>query len=229
MALDDQLSRQSNFVAAVEQALHCILRNIPDDMVIDQICTLPVRWLLADSLKFKAIGYSIMSTIHKPQARARVLNILPMYSQELHLFRRRLACTFLFEDASHLTRDKSTLVDLDRISTLLGESQFKISQNTDYAELHSLIRIVDIAVDNGASSAIPGEPDKAVDRLVELLRVMFTRIVDTNARDLARTVTKDAIERLQFRLTFAVRTKRRQALGLSDGNQRTLASWMTKQ
>jgi len=64
---------------------------------------------------------------------------------------------------------------------------------------------------------------------VELLRVMFTRIVDTNARDLARTVTKDAIERLQFRLTFAVRKKRRQALGLSDGNQRTLASWMTKQ
>ena len=169
-----------------------------------------------------------MSTILKPQFRARILDILPLYSRQLHLFRRRLACAFLFEDAAYLTREYSTLVDLGKISNLLGESQFKITRNTDYAELNSLIRILDIAVDSGATSGTPGEQDKAVDHLVELLRTMFTRIIDTNARDLARTVAKDAIDRLHLRLTFAVRSKRRQALGLGDGNQRTIKDWATK-
>lgn len=183
---------------------------------------------LTDTLKIKVIGYNIMSTILKPQFRARVLNILPLYSQTLHLFRRRLACAFLYEDASYLIREYLTLVDLDKMATLLGESQFKITRKTEYVELNSLIRILEIAVDSGATSGTPIEQDKGVDRLVELLRAMFTRIIDTNARDLARTVAKDAIERFQFRLNFAVRSKRRQALGLSDGNQRTLGNWVTK-
>ncbi|KAI5846214.1 hypothetical protein BZA05DRAFT_447630 [Tricharina praecox] len=213
MSLDDQLSRQSSFLVTIEAALYRVLQAIPDDVWDDRI---------------KVIGYNIMSTILKPQFRARVLNILPLYSQTLHLFRRRLACAFLYEDASYLIREYLTLVDLDKMATLLGESQFKITRKTEYVELNSLIRILEIAVDSGATSGTPIEQDKGVDRLVELLRAMFTRIIDTNARDLARTVAKDAIERFQFRLNFAVRSKRRQALGLSDGNQRTLGNWVTK-
>lgn len=85
--------------------------------------------------------------------------------------------------------------------------KFKIDRNTDYSDLQSLVSIMDIAIDDGPTTGNAGKNDAEVDVLVEDLRNMFSRIHDTNAQNLARTEAKDTIERLVFRLRFAVRIK----------------------
>lgn len=66
---------------------------------------------------------------------------------------------------------------------------------------------MDIAIDDGPTTGSIGQNDAEVDVLVEELRNMFSGIYDTNAQNLARTEAKDTLERLVFRLRFAVRVK----------------------
>lgn len=66
---------------------------------------------------------------------------------------------------------------------------------------------MDIAIDDGPTTGDLWQNDAEVDVLVEDLRNMFSRIHDTNAQNLARTEAKDTLERLVFRLRFAVRVK----------------------
>ena len=127
----------------------------------------------------------MVSTILQAHLRIRVLRVLPVASPRLHLFRRRLACAFLYDDGSCLTRDYDGLVRLGRFSTLLGETRYRIRQTTDYAELQSLVSILDVAIDDGATAGTIAEKDADVDRLVDALSLTFSRIVDTNAQKLA--------------------------------------------
>ena len=169
----------------------------------------------------------MVSTIPQAHLRIRVLRVLPVASPRLHLFRRRLACAFLHDDGSCLTREYDGLVQLSRLSALLGETRYKIRPTTDYTELQSLVSILDVAVDDGATAGTAAEKDADVDRLVDALSATFSRIVDTNAQNLARTETKDTIERLQFRLIFSVRSKQRMALDIDDhGDAQGMLAWL---
>jgi gamma-glutamyl phosphate reductase len=69
------------------------------------------------------------------------------------------------------------------------------------------------------------EKDTGIDQLINILRVMFSKIVDTNAQNLARTEAKDTIERLQFRLTFSVRSRQKMALDMDSGGSQNVLNW----
>jgi hypothetical protein len=225
--LDEKASKQAGVVAAVEDSLHSILSRIPESEWENKVCTWrsnPIHVHTSHNFKSKEIARIILSTILRPQFRKRVLAVLPVSSPRLHLFRRRLACAFLFEDNSYMTREYTDLVQLSRFSKLLMEDRFKIRrESTNYAELQTLISILDVAIDNGATTEQTiAEKDSEVDGLVEQLRSIFSRIIDTNARDLTRSEAKDMLDRLIMRLTFQVRSKQKMALDL----RQSTISWV---
>ncbi|KAF8241511.1 hypothetical protein K440DRAFT_665290 [Wilcoxina mikolae CBS 423.85] len=213
IALDDAISRQSDILLTIERALYNISCNIAEG-----------EW----NEQSHNIGCNVMSTVLQPQLRIRVLRVLPISSPRWHVFRRRLACAFLFEDGFYLSKSQERLVHFDKLTDLLRQHQYKIHKDTDYAALQSLISILDIAIDNGATTGTDIEKDKGVDQLIDALRVMFSRIVDTNAQNLARTEAKDTIERLQFRLTFSVRSRQKMALDLDSGGSQNVLNWSRK-
>lgn len=154
-----------------------------------------------------------MVTVADAANRWRLLNALPACSSRTHLFRRRLALGFLFQDPAYLTREYADLVHLHRFVKLLKQNpSFEITKESDYNELQALICIMDVAIDDGATSGNPNINDYEVDMLVEDLRTIFSTIQDTNAQNLARTEAKDTIERLLFRLRFGVRVKEKMNL-----------------
>lgn len=153
-----------------------------------------------------------MEHVPQLQNQCRILEILPLRTPQLHLFRRRLALCFLFKDASYMTRAQEDLVELGRFTTLLeNDDTYKITSKTDHLALRARMSILDVAVDAGATAEKYAK-DSEVDRLVDALRRVFASISDNNAQNIKRTEAKESIERLQFRLRFGVRKKPLQAL-----------------
>lgn len=217
MALDVAISLRGDVLTAIEDSFYKILERIPNE-----------KW----DAQSKEIADTVMCTVIEPKHRLCILKILPVSSPRVHLFHRRLAMTFLFEDSSYMTTAYDSLVHLRQFGLLLGRSQFRIGPDTDYVSLQSLIGILDIAIDNGSTAASSiSEKDREVDHLVDNLRLMFSKIIDTNAQNLAKTEAKDAIERLQFRLTFSVRSRQKMALDMEldgDGKTQSMLTWGTK-
>lgn len=187
-----RIAREAEVRASIEDSLARLFEKVPEE-----------RWLEIS----QEIALNLISTIPDALYRLCVLNALPVYTPRTHLFRRRLALSYNFDDPSYLTHPYANLVRISRFSDLLFKPQFKIDKNTDYSDLQSLISIMDIAIDDGPTTGNVRQNDAEVDVLVEDLRNMFSRIHDTNAQNLARTEAKDTLERLVFRLRFAVRVK----------------------
>ncbi|KAI5795508.1 hypothetical protein EDC01DRAFT_614812 [Geopyxis carbonaria] len=198
------------------------------DVQYEDIITITVGLLVRLALDAKASAMLILSTIKRPESRIQVLRILPINSPRLHLHRRRLALSFLFEDGSYMSRDYGALLSLDRITSLLRQPHWAINPNTNYETLKALVAILDIGLDTGATNGTQNLKDRHVDDLTDTLRQMFSRIVDTNAQNIARTETKDGIERIQFRLTFSIRSRQKMALDPSidsHGNIQGQLKW----
>ncbi|KAH0563044.1 hypothetical protein GP486_002390 [Trichoglossum hirsutum] len=154
--------------------------------------------------------------------------------------RELVALAFFFNDSSYLTLPEDDLLELRRITRELEKPEFSIDNNTDYIRIASLISILDICIDNGAS---PSRLDKDqetmfnidIDNLARKLKSMFTKIVDTGASYMARTEAKEVLERVHYRLVFAVRTKERlkksifqSTTGIDMDNRSKPQSTMTK-
>jgi len=163
----------------------------------------------------------------------------------LHQLRRKLAL--------HILLDGSIDEDIDVTSQSVGvrlllrlkkHASFHISESTDYTTLHSLIDLLDIAIDVGvsdfaflseasqthhkaapkslfghaASTSTPAEVsfNAQIDDIVTHLRFMGSKIRDAGTSHLKRTEAKSALERLIVRLEAAVRTKPRPRKGVFD-------------
>lgn len=192
LALDVRVTKEAEVRSSIEDSLAELFEKIPDD-----------KWPEIS----QEIALNLISTISDAPYRLRALNTLPVYTPRTHLFRRRLALSYIFDDPSYLTHPYTNLVRISRFSDILLKPQYEINKNTDYSDLQSLASIMDIAIDDGPTAGNVGQNDAEVDLLVEDLRNMFSGIHDTNAQNLARTEAKDTLERLVFRLRFAVRVK----------------------
>ncbi|KAI5810831.1 hypothetical protein BZA77DRAFT_297507 [Pyronema omphalodes] len=212
IALDHNISQKGDVVKRIGISLSKILGRIPDN-----------QW----GQQSREIGAMIISTVVEPQLRARILRVLPVWSERLHEFRRRLACAFVFGDDEYLSKPYADLMDLNRIAELLNGPLFSVSRDADFSVLQALFAIVDVAIGDGATDGDQAQKNRQADIVCDMLRNMFTRIIDTNARDLTKTETKDAIDRLRFRLSFAVRSKLKTMFD-QDGIQGSLPdSWLT--
>jgi len=198
LALDVRVAKCPSLRAAIEDSLENLFHAIPK-----------TRW----EETTLSIGHNFISTINDPDIRYNLLTTLPCVTPRAHLFRRRLALAYLFQDPTYLSKDYPDLVRLQRFARLLKTSPtFEVNNDTDYDELRATICILDIAIDDGPTSGEPNMNDLEVDVLVENFRNMFSKIRDTNAQNLSRTESKDVIERLMFRLRFGVRKREKMNL-----------------
>lgn len=193
LALDVRVARQAQLRASIEDALAELFESIPDG-----------DWAEVS----KEIALNLITTILDTPYRLRAVNALPVHTPRTHLFRRRLALSYLWDDPSYLTKPYADLVRISDLDKLLVRPQYEITKETDYHDLKAHASMLDIAIDDGPTAREDHEDnDGEIDILVERLRNLFGRINDTNAQNLTRTEAKDTIERLNFRLRFAVRTK----------------------
>lgn len=117
------------------------------------------------------------------------------------------------------------LVRIDYLSSMLNAPLFEL-QHEDFLDLTALVKMVDIAIDNGAPRGEKAAVDVKVDELVHALKVLFSSMNDMGARSLDMTVVKNTIEWLQLRLNYSVRS--RQKLSATANEEQTTLPEMWK-
>lgn len=213
--LDEDVSRDAHTVFAIKDSIETILESSDSSALLAFIASFESTFLAPYLLD--------------PSQQCDLITSLPATAPTAHLFRRHLAIR-------HLTHRNSALDDLTSPSTALAllqtlrtDGAFTIHDSTDYALLHSLISLLDIAIDCGFSDfaflagpepavvgpfARPAPPpreelafNKQIDAFTSELRRMSNKIKDAGAVHLRRTEAKSRIERCVVRLSHAVRTR----------------------
>ncbi|KEY80182.1 hypothetical protein BA78_6531 [Aspergillus fumigatus] len=134
--------------------------------------------------------------------------------------RCRLALAFLTSDPERLTEAPDVMSDLKMIINLLKDRRFNINlykgrgnPEYDYGELSAVTDLLNVAIDSGWSGlAFPTkEAEKDfnadVDRLSDRVKKIFVSIQDSGASHLKRTLAKEALETLHYRIIYSVRSK----------------------
>lgn len=110
--------------------------------------------------------------------------------------------------------------DLNMIINLLKDQRFNIklykgkgNPEYDYGELSAVTALLNIAIDSGWSAlAFPTREAERkfnadVDRLADRVKKIFVSIQDSGASHLKRTLAKEALETLHYRIVYSVRSK----------------------
>ncbi|KAF8431401.1 hypothetical protein BGX38DRAFT_1146636 [Terfezia claveryi] len=196
LSLDDMFTNHGDILIDIEKSIYSLLMSRSESDEEN-------GW---DTTSPKLLE-NITMTFNEPKSQVRLLKVLPISSPRTHLFRRRLALTFLFNDHKYLSISSSQLITVEDFSHLLEDPRFIVKHNTDYSKLKALIEILDIAFDDGG---MPGnDHSKQVESVGIALRDMSSKIRDTGMASLERTEAKQVIELTQFRLQFAVANGRK--------------------
>ena len=163
-----------------------------------------ITWTVADRTKSAEISRTIIKTFEDPKCQIRLLKSLPVTSPRTHLFRRRVALAFIFKKNSYLTKSYDKLVNVIDFSVLLQDPKFKIRHNTDYTLLKALIELLDMAIDDGATTNISGGQAPRIEAVAATLKDLSSNIKDAGMASLDRTEAKQMIELTQFRLQYSV-------------------------
>ncbi|ATY60438.1 hypothetical protein A9K55_005678 [Cordyceps militaris] len=162
----------------------------------------------------------LLSNFSSQCIRINTLLCLPTSSPRAHDMRRRLAVTFLFQDASLARRVPEEVITLQAVIDRLDRPDFRVGPGTEFAELRAAIVMLDMAVDDGSVLAWPhadaeDQFNASVDELAARLSDIWRRINDAGMK-LARTEAKSVVEWVQKRVTHTVRTRRKRAKSVFD-------------
>ncbi|KAL7792629.1 hypothetical protein V8C37DRAFT_380112 [Trichoderma ceciliae] len=218
-------------VVSAIYASHILLRVSMDKLLIYNIDLLTVYEEAIESLtnaisssswdSFCVDACSILhATIKTQHIRANALQCLPIRDVRTHDIRRRLAISFLFDDPSLGRHHPETVFTIRGAIDRLGEDDFSINPQTDFAELKAKSIILDIAVDDGSlpeSSNVEDEKmfNQDVDELAAKLREIWRNINDSGMK-ITRTEAKSVVEWVQQRLSNTVRTRRKPKQSVFD-------------
>ncbi|PWY83527.1 hypothetical protein BO70DRAFT_290805 [Aspergillus heteromorphus CBS 117.55] len=207
LTLDASLTSNARICSELEQAILSVLGNVHEDTVDDLV---------------HRVCMSAYDTIKDATLQSRLLkHILPV-SDWIAVVRCRLALSFLTHSPLPLSDSLEKVFNLKRITSILKGQRFEVKRykrkgenNYDYEELGSITALLNIVIDSGRFEAT--FPDKAaerefnadVDALSDRLKKIFTSIEDSGASHLKRTLTKEALESLHYRVIYSVRTKPR--------------------
>jgi hypothetical protein len=143
----------------------------------------------------------------------QLLQSIPALPPRLILLRQRLALAFFFQDIRLLSKQPEDTINLRIIAEHLQDSQFTISNTTNYAEVAATIGILSIGIDCGDPPSAPPTKqeelafNRDVDDLALKIKTMFTQINDTGASHMKRTEAKETLEAFHSTLLFAIRTR----------------------
>ncbi|PKY01960.1 hypothetical protein P168DRAFT_306199 [Aspergillus campestris IBT 28561] len=211
IALDVTLTSNPILCSEIEKTINEILLSMPGDAVelANTVCT------------------TAHATIQDPIFQSRLLTHIIPTTERIATLRYRLAVSFLSKDATLLTQPPDKLHDLRRTVTLLKDKRFNVKRykkkganDYDYGELGGIITLLNVSIDSGWSGVAfvtkdaEREYNAAVDTLADRIRRIFTSIEDSGASHLKRTLAKEAMEALHYRILYSVRTKPRPKKGL---------------
>ncbi|RHZ55676.1 hypothetical protein CDV55_103791 [Aspergillus turcosus] len=205
LALDISLTSNALVCSDLEKTITAVMESIPDDT--------------ADNLLHR-VCRSAYNTFKDSVFQSRLLKHILPTSSRIAALRYRLALAFLTSDPARLTETPDVMSDLNMIIDLLKDRRFNINlykgkgnPEYDYGELSAVTALLDIAIDSGWSGlAFPTrEAEKEfnadVDRLADRVKKIFVSIQDSGASHLKRTLAKEALETLHYRIVYSVRSK----------------------
>ncbi|EFW99221.1 hypothetical protein CMQ_5642 [Grosmannia clavigera kw1407] len=161
------------------------------------------------------VGLSLYNSVQKPSLRWQVLVCLPTDLPACHELRRRLTAVFLFDDAERARQDprRTAAAGQGGLARLAMRDDLVVTADTNYADLVALVNMLDVYVDDAGGEAVDGhtaaaEFDADVDELARRLQAIGRGIEATSGGHMSRLESKTALDRVQIRLTHAVRTRR---------------------
>lgn len=140
-------------------------------------------------------------------------------STRIALIRCRLAVAYLIHDPSPLTEPPETVLNVNRILHVLRNKRFEVKlykgkgAEYDYGELGAIVTLLNIAIDSGwTGSGFPSKDDEKafnaeIDVLAERIKKIFTSIEDSGVSHLKRTLAKEGLEALHYRILYSIRSK----------------------
>ncbi|PYH97714.1 hypothetical protein BO71DRAFT_481007 [Aspergillus ellipticus CBS 707.79] len=205
LTLDASLTGNSLICAELEQAILNVLYSVPDDM--------------ADDLALR-LSISVYDTIKDATLQSRLLKHIVPASDWIALIRCRLALSFLTHSPLPLSEPINEVINLRRVIDIVKEPRFDVQRykaqgqnGYDYEELGAITVILNIVIDCGRFEADFHDRDAErefnadVDVLAERLKKIFAFIEDSGASHLKRTLAKEALEALHYRVVYSVRSK----------------------
>ncbi|KAL4874845.1 hypothetical protein BJY04DRAFT_233253 [Aspergillus karnatakaensis] len=205
LPLDASLTRHTILCSELERTITAVLDAVPDyvaDDLANDICS------------------TAHATLKDAELQSRLLEHIAPANDWIATLRRRLAYIFLTDNpiAEPLTPNKKS--SIHRIIIILKDPRFDVKRykrkgqpEYDYGELTAVTTFLNIIVDSGwsetkfADERAEDEFNGAVDNLAERVKKIFSAIEDAGASHLKRTLAKEALESLHYRIVYAVRTK----------------------
>ncbi|KAL3471805.1 hypothetical protein BJX99DRAFT_236849 [Aspergillus californicus] len=200
LPLDASLTRHHILCSEIERTISALLESVADNAT--SICD------------------TLHTTIKDTVLQSRVLEHIIPTNDWITKLRRRLAFIFLTGDPSADACPKGRKSVVIRIINILKDPRFDVRRHKkkgqpeyDYGALKAITTFLNIIIDSGWSETpfpdenIKNEFNRAVDILSERVKKIFTAIEDSGAAYLNRTLAKEALESLHYRVIYAVRTE----------------------
>ncbi|GAQ03840.1 hypothetical protein ALT_1161 [Aspergillus lentulus] len=205
LALDISITSNAIVCSDLEKTITAVMESVPEDT--------------ADSLLHR-VCITAYNTFRDSVLQSRLLKHILPTSSRIAALRCRLALAFLTSDPARLTEAPDVMSDLKIIINLLKNRRFNINlykgkgnPEYDYGELGAVTALLNIAIDSGWSGLTfpTREAEKEfnadVDKLADRVKKIFVSIQDSGASHLKRTLAKEALETLHYRIVYSVRSK----------------------
>ncbi|KAL4924741.1 uncharacterized protein BDV17DRAFT_295108 [Aspergillus undulatus] len=207
LPFDASLTRNTTLCSAIDRTITAVLDAVTDesaDFLASNICNIA------------------HATLKDAELQSRLLEHIVPVNDWIATFRRRLAYIFLTNDPSANAGSEDRKSEVNRITNLLKNPRYDVKRykrkdqpDYDYGELRAVTTFLDTIIDSGWSETQFSDHDAeiefndSVDLLAERVKKIFTAIEDSGASHLKRTLAKEALESLHYRIVYTVRTKPR--------------------
>ncbi|KAL4749426.1 hypothetical protein BDW72DRAFT_204783 [Aspergillus terricola var. indicus] len=206
LPLDNSLTQDFTICSAIERTITAVLDATTDehaDELATNICT------------------TVHSTLKDAELQSRLLEHIAPVNDWIAALRRRLAYMFLTDDPSTDVECQDRKAEVSRISNILKHPQYNVKRSKkgqpeyDYGKLTAITTFLDIIIDSGwsetqfADEGAEDEFNQEIDALADQVKRIFTAIQDSGASHMKRTLAKEALEALHYRIVYCVRTKPR--------------------
>ena len=153
---------------------------------------------------------------------------------------------YLLHDPSPLTEPADAVLNIQRIIEFLRDPRFDVKKykgkgraEYDYSELGSITTLLNIAIDAGWTGT--GFPTKEaektfnaeIDVLAGRIKKIFASIEDSGVSHLKRTLAKEGLEELHYRVLYSIRSRPPPKKTLfrahvEEGGNKKIDSWIQK-
>ncbi|KAL4757934.1 uncharacterized protein BDW70DRAFT_170874 [Aspergillus foveolatus] len=206
LPLDNSLTQDFTICSAIERTITAVLDATTDehaDELATNICT------------------TVHSTLKDAELQSRLLEHIAPVNDWIAALRRRLAYTFLTDEPSADAGCQGGKAEVSRICSILKQPQYNVKRykkgqpEYDYGKLTAITTFLDIIIDSGwsetrfADEGAEDEFNHEIDALADQVKRIFTAIQDSGASHMKRTLAKEALEALHYRILYCVRTKPR--------------------